>query len=279
MNKIEITLNRQEVIDDHLVQQYFLHEGTRLAGEYRSFKDGNRVFFDYEIYDVEKDSRTRNASLVVNHIITSQKPEKIVFVGSDDDLKERLFRQLFVQEDGYLVRTVEPYRYLIPNTAFDEEGFIVNQAQTENIRFGFLSSKRNGCGWISAYNLLKLNGKEHTIEDTSTSLSYQNLLGEVFGESVYRLYAYLRKEGLPVRITHALKAICLRNMNRSSSGIMLYFHKKGSHFVTYRKVSDGRYHFYNAVYGDRTTVLTPEEFTKKFTISPLSFLIWIPEKK
>ena len=277
MNRVFIRKDREGYIDSVLVSQYVLSDGRRIVGFYRAFKDEKTVFFDMEILDSEKDSISRNASLVLNHIITNEKPDRIVYIGENEAIKARLLKQLFKEEEKALVREVEPYRYLIPNQAFDEEGFIVHQGLTENVRFGFLSSKRNGCGWIYAYNLLKLCGKEQTIQEVSTALSKGNLLGEVFGESIYRIFLYLRRNGLPVRITHAFKSVCLRNMAKSKCGILLYIHKRGSHFVTYRKTEDGRYHFYNAVYGDKYTVMSPEEFTKKYTISPISFLIWIPE--
>ena len=39
--------------------------------------------------------------------------------------------------------------------ALSSDGFIIDQRKTDNIPFGAVTSDRNGCGWIAAYNLRK----------------------------------------------------------------------------------------------------------------------------
>lgn len=39
--------------------------------------------------------------------------------------------------------------------ALSDDGYIIDQRQTESISFGGCPSSKNGCGWIAAYNFLK----------------------------------------------------------------------------------------------------------------------------
>ena len=39
-----------------------------------------------------------------------------------------------------------------------KDGYIINQGLTQHIHNGRYDSAYNGCGWIAAYNFLKING-------------------------------------------------------------------------------------------------------------------------
>lgn len=207
-------------------------------------------------------------------VIKDFHPEKILCKDPTKEERKVLAKKLFYARGKDMQRIVEPWRYCISDKVFDPEGYIINQGMMEALPFGLFNTKDKGCGWIAAYNLLKINGQEVTMEEVAKALDKHAPLGHLFGEWVYSLYFYL-KQKLPVRMMHFSKALCVQAMKRSTSGIFLYVHKRGSHYVAYRRVGENRFHFYNAVYGHAGLQMSAEEFMKQFTFLPVANLIWI----
>lgn len=236
----------------------------------------NIIYFDEEVfnhYHFSSEEFHQYFNLVVERFTRLGNIEKLIYLGQLH--KARLKSHLFFQKGKQYQRLIEPWRYTIDHKAFDEEGFIIDQNKTEVLPFGFTNSKRAGCGWISAYNLLKLNHKEQFMSDVFFGLSHNTISGEVFGQNVYALYFWLKKQNVKVKMTQLNQKRCMEQMKYSTSGILLYYHRRGSHFVTYKKLEDGRFHFYNAVYGKHKLIMSIEDFMNQYTMIPMNFLIYI----
>lgn len=260
---------------------YVLEDNARI-GICRWKTENGISVLDYFITVPEWKTRKvlfHTAALLINRIIVRDHPERILYKGSDAETIRALKHNLFFPKGKVLQRLVEGYRYAVKDSVFDSEGYIIHQGLTEVLPFGFFSSRDKGCGWIAAYNILKMNGMERTMFECADEIGSDDFLGELFGHSIYGLYAWLKKQGLDVHMTHMVKEMCLQRIKSSACGIFLYFHRRGSHFVAYRKVGDNLFRFYNAVYGRDNLEMSVEEFTKVYTVSPVSNLIWMDELK
>ena len=186
----------------------------------------------------------------------------------------KVFNDLMYYEKGsFLQRKVESYRYLINDYAFDDDGYIVNQGLLEKIKFGIFKTSTKGCGWIAIYNLFKLMHKEKTLKEINEDMSKKAILLGLIGQDVLTIYSYLRKKGVNSYFTPIFKKQCIREIKKSSFGIILYIHKRGSHYVAYKNIGDGNCLFFNAIYGVKNHVLNIEEFYKQYSITPFSMLI------
>lgn len=240
-------------------------------------EEGENVSFSELVFEncsLRKQEFHQYLDLVSEFFTKRKEFKRILYLGKLH--KILLNSHLYFQKGSIYQRIIEPWRDVIDNSAFDEEGYIINQDKTEVLPFGFTNSKRAGCGWIAAYNLLKINHREKTMNETFFGLSeYHILTGEVFGQNIYLLYYWLKKQGLRVHMTHLSQKACIEQMKNSSSGILLYYHKRGSHFTTYKKLEDGTFKLYNAIYGKQNHISTMEEFIQKHSRIPLNFLIYI----
>lgn len=176
------------------------------------------------------------------------------------------------------MKIVEPWRIWLSDSAFDYEGYFIDQEKAEQLPFGYFSTKDKGCGWIAAWNLLRLNGMEKEMQWTAESLAKTSLLGEVFGQSVSMLYFWLRKQGLNCYPAMTLDKLTVTALNHSSSGILLYFHATGNHFVTYRFLGRNQVQIYNAN-GRMDQVDSPEHFLATYNVFPFATVLFVQQER
>lgn len=209
---------------------------------------------------------------VYEFVINRYRFEKVVYKGDNVEIRHTLSKLAFYPKGKILQRVTDPYRLLCKKGTFDEEGLIIRQDYTDVIPFGLFNSKDKGCGWISAYNLLQLNHLNPEIYTVTSSLSKDDLFFSAMGESVFNLYLYLKKI-IPVKFATLPEKLLCKKFCNSNQGILLYYHKHGAHFVTYRKVNENEFEFINAVYG-RKIRMSIEEFMKKYTILHFGTIIY-----
>ena len=200
---------------------------------------------------------------------------RIVFHTKDEQLIEAYLANAVRCENHQFVYDVEPYRLQLENDVFDERGYIINQGKMESIPFGWFNTRDKGCGWIAAYNLLKLNGKAMLMKDVLAGLKRFAFIGNLLGQEKISLYFWLKKQDLNVHISAGTNAKIIKKMCASKSGILLYIHRTNAHYVAYEVCKDGRIHFYNAVYGKKNHIITASEFLSENSFIPLASLIYI----
>lgn len=191
--------------------------------------------------------------------------------------RQLLNGHMYYAKGQQLQKAVEPWRFLLPDRAFDAEGYLINQHLTRALPFGFFDSESRGCGWISGWNLLRMNGQEQTMRETAGDLSRWDPTGKLLGQSVGPLLLYLRGRGLPVRMHVAEGRRAEALMNQSTSGIVMYMHSRGAHYAAYRRRSPDHFHFYNAVYGRTDQVLSGEAFLKTYSVLPVMAVLTVSE--
>ena len=175
-------------------------------------------------------------------------------------------------------KVVEPWRKLLEDRVFDDEGYIINQGLMKSIPYGWFDTQAKGCGWIAAYNLLKMNGMETTMEECVRALEKRVILGGVMGSEEFMVMTWLRKKGLKVKMSLPSNAAARKAAAKSSSGILLYTQSRGGHYTAYRKLANGNLQFYNAVYGRRYHEVSCDDFLKNYALFPVSSVIYVENR-
>ena len=134
--------------------------------------------------------------------------------------------------------------------ALSDDGYIIDQRQTESISFGGCPSSKNGCGWIAAYNFLK------ALDRTPNP--------EVLHE--------LRRQKVPLEF--ALRPFHAQELaQRNRAGIVLYRAGKTNHFAAFARQPDGTLRFFGAVPGYAHHNLSMAEFYWDYVKFPLTLTI------
>lgn len=205
-------------------------------------------------------------------------PAKIVIERPASVYRRVLETQQYFPKGKDDQRVIESWRYLVGDNVFDEFGMIINQGKLKELPFGWFDTAEKGCGWISAYNLLKMNHKERTMEYCAKQLGKHALLGGIAGQSSSSLMRFLKAEGLKCEISLPSNALACEVMKKKANGIVLYNHRHGAHYAAFRKVGNGKIQLYNAVYGRKNHIDTPENFLKNNSFLPTSTVIYVAEK-
>lgn len=204
-------------------------------------------------------------SFITERIIKKYHPDKIL-LNSDKGLIHVLQQCGYYQKGTYFQKIIDPYRKQLKDSIFDEEGYIIDQGNMENVPFGWFNTKDKGCGWIAAYNLLKMNGINIDIEVLIKDLEKFNFLGKVFGENLFWLAMYLNHKIVNINISFPGFTSCLNALQRCDSGILAYTHSKGAHYASFRKIDNDTVLFYNAIYKRKNHVVKLNEFMKQYSL-------------
>jgi hypothetical protein len=181
----------------------------------------------------------------------------------------------YYQKGTVYQKKIEPWRIQLRDAVFDQKGYIINQGAMEKIPFGWFTTDAKGCGWIAAYNLLKMCGREQTMQETAEQMGDHALLGAVCGEPLHALYLYLRRKGCGCGLSKPWDGDALKCMQKSRYGILLYTHKDGAHYTAYRSLENGRKLFYNAVYGREDHEETAAGFLAQRELLPFASVIYV----
>lgn len=160
---------------------------------------------------------------------------------------------------------------LQPN-ALSPDGYIIDQRQTAGIPFGAVSSDKNGCGWIAAYNFLKALDHTPDPEVLLRDLERTLLLGGRLGLNLFALIWELKKQQLPLEFAlRPFHAQCLSETCKA--GIILYYTGRRNHFAAFRREDHGTLRFFGAIPGLARHETTMSEFYWNHVKFPLAVTI------
>lgn len=144
--------------------------------------------------------------------------------------------------------------------AFTSDGYIVNQQFIEEVPYGRKTTAAAGCGWIAAYNFLHALGREAAWPAIHDALDGFMLFGGALGTSPFRLYRFLRRQGLPHLAMALGRGRALRALMKGPhAGILLYRHQSGMHYVAFQP-EGACCRFFNAMPGDTPHVERMADF-------------------
>ena len=163
---------------------------------------------------------------------------------------------------------------------YSPDGYIVDQAQVTDIRYGALMSDINGCGWIAAFNLLKHFDQEHEEQALANELIRHSIFRGLLGTDLFRLRRFVKRHGyrMPIVFRWNKKA---RLPEGTSAGIIWYCHKDGFHFVTFYAdgsippSADGeaRFRFLNGHAGKELHIDTMHGFLTQNNVIPFALIL------
>lgn len=250
----------------------YLIDHADAIGVYAYRREEDTVFLSLYLTDPASLSSLHLVQRLLENIFRKEREKKVVV--KDGSQYGRLLSGCGFYPKGQAFQKIyEPWKFVVPDACFDEEGYLINQGRMEKIPFGWFNTRDKGCGWIAAYNFLRLLGKETDMQEIEQSLSRHSLLGKAAGQEIGSLYLWLNRK-VPCHYTYKFKKNLARTMAQSQCGILLYVHSQGAHYVAYKNLKNGTFHFYNAAYGKKDHEEKAESFLERFAMVPGAALIW-----
>ena len=170
---------------------------------------------------------------------------------------------------------------------YSPDGYIVDQAQVTDIRYGALSSDINGCGWIAAFNFLKSQGNAVDAKTLADELIRHSVFRGLAGTDLFRLKRMLRRHGYPTRLVFRRNKQA-RLPEGTDAGVIYYVHKDGPHYVTFTRiqpvepaldeVGEARFRFLNGIGGASNHYDTMRGFLTAHNVLPFALILIWPQK-
>ena len=169
-------------------------------------------------------------------------------------LQDKMKGHGFLHTGNTYCKVKDPVCTYLSDKSVNPHGYIIHQGQL-SIPFSIYTIKEKGCGFIATYNLLRTLhipfSPEHLLHMFEEHLRFKGK----FGISFRRIQSVLETYGVSSHVLTGKKEI----LSKATTGILLYFHSQGAHYVMYTKLGT-RYRFYNAVYGKREDIRTMKAF-------------------
>jgi hypothetical protein len=156
-------------------------------------------------------------------------------------------------------------------SAFSPDGFLLRQRDTGHIPFGVLTSDKNGCGWIAAYNFLRADLHPVKWDQVRRDLCHLLPFRGRIGANAFVLRAYLRRKGCRLHSAVELRG-ARRLIPRCRAGILLYETGHSRHYVAFQRRPGNRLRFFNVNSPTGEVTMEFEEFYREFVRFPVFFL-------
>lgn len=131
---------------------------------------------------------------------------------------------------------------VIKESALSRDGYIINQNNIDNIKYGNTTSDYNGCGWAACYNLCKYLKKDKSVEDVVAFLEKYLWCKGSLGTALNGIYKFMKALGLNVKTVVGKPAIVKA---KPEFGIVFYFYGQGCHYTFFYKYDNTKYRFLN----------------------------------
>ena len=170
---------------------------------------------------------------------------------------------------------------------YSADGYIVDQAQLTDIRYGVFTSDINGCGWIAAFNFFKALGQTVNEKALADELIRYSIFRGLVGTDLFRLKRMLKRHGYKTRLVFRWNKKA-RLPEETRAGVIYYCHKDGFHFVTFSCIEaveparDGagelRFRFFNGIGGKGNHFDTMRNFLTTHNVIPFALIfVWPPQ--
>ena len=167
---------------------------------------------------------------------------------------------------------------------YSPDGYLVDQAQVTDIRYGALMSDINGCGWIAAFNFLKSQGNAVNAQSLADELIRHSIMRGLAGTDLFRLKRMLKRHGYPTKLVFRRNKQA-RLPEGTDAGVIYYVHRDGPHDVTFSRIQpvepaldeagEARFRFFNGIGGASNHFDTMRGFLTTHNVLPFALiLIW-----
>lgn len=141
---------------------------------------------------------------------------------------------------------------------FAPDGYIIDQNHLRDYTYRNMTSDINGCGWIAAYNLRLAAGQSVFFDDVRKEMDRMYRLPIPGPTPMRKLRRYLRRY-LPFRFTAGRQQTQI-TAEKSRAGILRYWEGDEPHFISFVRMPDGLFRFFNVADGKEDFICPMDEF-------------------
>ena len=161
--------------------------------------------------------------------------------------------------------------------ALSEDGYIIDQSRSGELKYGRYSSKYNGCGWIAAYNMLRALGQNVSPEQVNSEMNAILPYHGCRGTPITTMEKYLDIAGVCSTLTRGVRK-SFTAASACRAGIIRYHDEGVPHYVAFVRESGDDFRFFNAVEGEERHILTMREFFDKHVGRAFACVLTVPVK-
>lgn len=143
------------------------------------------------------------------------------------------------------------------SAGFSEDGYIIDQDCFHEYRYRTMRADINSCGWIAAYNIRHFLGQDAEWDDVRREMEEMHVLNIPGPTHMRVMRQYLNKYIPGVQIIYG-KERALEAAVISAAGIFRYREENIPHFISYVRLNDGQFRFFN-ITTDREDICLPME--------------------
>jgi len=158
-----------------------------------------------------------------------------------------------------MTTAVKEINKMTPAQGFTADGYIMDQDCFHTLRYRTLPASINGCGWIAVYNLRKCLGREEDYRVILRELEGMHLWNVPGPTLMTVMRAYLKKY-VPEAVETVGREEALAAAASSRCGIFRYREKREPHFISYLRVGEGQFRFFNVADGLEDCRMSMETF-------------------
>ena len=145
---------------------------------------------------------------------------------------------------------------------FSEDGYITDQDCFHSLRYRTMPADINGCGWIAAYNLQRSLGQDPDWREVLRELEGMHIWNVPGPTLMTVMRAYLLRHIPGIRETVGREE-ALAAAGRSHAGIFRYREKREPHFVSFLRIEEGLFRFFNVADGLEDSRMTMADFGRE----------------
>jgi len=142
---------------------------------------------------------------------------------------------------------------------FAPDGYIIDQDCFSSCQYRTLPASLNGCGWIAAYNLRKALDHDVTFDEVRRELDDMHFL-KVPGPTLMCVMRKYLKQYVPQYRETVGREEARAAAQASKAGIFRYREGREPHFVSYIRLENGLFRFFNMADDFEDCVMTMDQF-------------------
>ena len=148
------------------------------------------------------------------------------------------------------------------SAGYSADGYIIDQDRFTEQRYRTMPVSWNGCGPIAAYNLRRAAGQETTLREVCAELEALHRVNMPGPTSMRALRLYLGKY-LPACRESQGREAALAAAAESYAGIFRYWEGREPHFISYMRMPEGDFRFFNVSDGLEDCRMPMEQFGRE----------------
>lgn len=159
---------------------------------------------------------------------------------------------------------------------YTADGYIEDQDHFDELRYRCMPASINGCGPIALFNLLRVLGREQPVEVIAAELDGLHRVHAPGPTSMRAMRLYLEKHLPEARETKGREE-ALDAAARSRAGIFRYWEGREPHFISYYRLEDGSFRFFNVADGLEDVRMSMAQFGAEHLLGGLVIALTVEE--